>query len=572
MSTSAPRTSNKDKIIGGQYRIIKELGSGGMGAIYYGIHILTEQPVAIKMLHPSLCNDELVRKRFLSEASVLARMEHPHIVQWKNSIEDASGLYLIMQYIEGDNIESRLEKQGHLSIEDVIAFAIQTLTGLAYVHSKGVVHRDLKPANILLTQDNQVKLADFGIARLTGTNRVTQAGMTIGTFFYMAPEQILGHDSDHRTDIYSMGITMFEMLTGRIPFQGDTEFEVCKQHLESPIPSVRKIMGKLPKKLDTLLSKATAKRPEERFQSAEEFIAAIKIQFPKIAVQTSVLGPAPTALTPKEVKSLIKEYSPDKPKRGCFKSLIWLVLFCALAVGLGYVYYYIIDKEEQIPTKHGRVEVRLNAPNPRASKRLQPPAKTGTTNVLYVTKQNPYKADFKKNSARWPVAHSGVHIQRTAQQYQLQTQTQSKPNRRIILCSKRLQTFTAPIRVDVQTRVNASSTGTDIHGIALHFSEDKGVQRGYILELNPARQRVRLVSLSQGKELEVMPWTAAPMLNKVGHNQIKVVLQEDTFQWSINKTELPPVSDSTHTKGRICMVVQPGGRQFSFSDFAIQQP
>lgn len=569
MTTSSTANNNqKERIIGGQYKIVKELGAGGMGSIFYGVHMLTEQPVAIKMLHPSLVNDEVVRKRFLSEASVLARMEHPNIVQWKNSIEDETGLYLIMQYVEGDNVENRLEKHGQVPLEDAIIFAIQTLAGLECVHSKGVVHRDLKPSNILLTQDDQVKLADFGIARLTGTNRFTKAGMTIGTFFYMSPEQIMGHDSDHRADVYSMGITLYEMLTGQIPFQGETEFDVCKQHLESPLPSIRKKASHLPKKLDAILSKATAKKPDDRFQSAAEFAAALQINFPELAKKaTSGSG---SSLSKSDVTKLLNEYNKKQSKGGCSRMLFWLFVIAALIVGLGYVYFYIIDSPETVPIKHGEVKVRNDVPvRPRPTNNTTKPP-TRKLTLTDVTATQPYKAKFATNPGLWPMGtHFGATLALAANAYRIKT---GDGTGQVTTCPAKIKAVSAPFQVAMTTHaITPAKDGRAVHGVALLFEQTKGKSRGIYVAIDPAKQKVRVARLTDGKWTNLLAWTSHTSLKTQGPNELTAKVEGDTLQITINQVALPPVSDATYKQGRTCLFTQRGGTTIDVNAFNIKK-
>ncbi len=274
-----PGQKGEQKLIGGTYKIIRHINSGGMGSIFYGEHVLTGQAVAIKMLHPDFSADPTLRSRFFEEAKALANLTHPNIVELKNFIEEDGKLYLIMQYIEGETVSEMLEKKKKLSLEESLPIILQVLEGLNYIHGKNIIHRDIKPSNIMLNKEGIVKLADFGIAKNRSKPGLTATGMTVGTFHYMSPEQIVGSELDARSDIYSLGITFFEMVTGQLPFDAPTEYSICQKHLMEKLPSVKKFDPSLPSSLDKILKKATAKDPKKRFQSALEFSQTLLDEF-----------------------------------------------------------------------------------------------------------------------------------------------------------------------------------------------------------------------------------------------------------------------------------------------------
>lgn len=560
-------SSREGQTIGGQYRIVEELGAGGMGAIFYAVHMLTEQPVAIKMLHPSLLGDEVVRKRFLSEASVLARMEHPNIVQWKNSFEDETGLYIVMQYVQGDNVESRLQARGGaLPLEEAIGITAQTLAGLAYVHSKGVVHRDLKPSNILLTKEEEVKLADFGIARLSGTNRFTKEGMTIGTFFYMSPEQILGRDSDHRADIYSMGITLFEMVTGRMPFEGETEFDVCKQHLESPLPSIRKYTKELPKKLDAVLTKATAKKPEDRFQSAEEFLAALEINFPE-AYSKAAPSRTGASLSKSEVSKLIQEYH-GKPKRmGCVGMFLRLLLVVGLIAGLIYLFVFVLDSEEKVPTKRGEVPSHQGK-NKVVKAGLTQGADQPVLTPMKITPKTPFMSRFQKNVGLWPTGERyGAALAIGKGEYSVKT---SPGKGQSTLCPGRVDPLSGDVAVSMSSVMQDKDTkDRAVHGLALFFHKHNKRSQGYYIALDPPQKKIALARLQEGKWTFLQPWKVHPALAADKPNTLSAKVNGETIAVMINQKPAFSVKDSQYRKGQTCIFVQRGGTAIRFRTFSL---
>ncbi|MBK05845.1 MAG: hypothetical protein CL920_05285 [Deltaproteobacteria bacterium] len=544
--------SSEPKILGGQYRIVNELGAGGMGKIFYGIHILTEQPVAIKMLHSELLSDEVIRERFLTEAKTLARLEHQNIVQWKNSVEDETGCYLIMQFVEGDNVEDRIREHKKLPLEDAITIAMASLAGLSYVHSKDVIHRDLKPSNILLSKDNEVKLADFGIARITGTKRQTQAGMAVGTFLYMSPEQILAGEIDHRTDIYSMGITLFEMLTGMPPFQGDTEFEVCKKHLEENLPSLRKLNASLPVNIETILKKATAKDPKKRYQSADEFLAALTEAFPECAVKASHMGGFSAPHTNVLLSSLQSQQPAGKKKKGgCFGKILWTLVILAAIFGAGYwLYFNVLDT--YVPPKPKKESTTPNENNKLSKVSL------------------PYNETFEaQNVGDWPTGEQfSAALSLQAGAYQIKTKDGKKMT---TVCPGKLTAVKAPLSLSFSSKVNSSSKEKRaVHGIALFFHLKEKRSQGYYIGIDPPKQQATIARLVDGTWHYLRPWSNAP--TKPTQNELSMTLKENTLQVTLNGTKLPAVKLKAFDEGRTCLFVQRGGTDITFKRFTVKRP
>ena len=260
--------------IGNHYVIERVIGQGGMGRVVKASHDLTGQVVAIKTLSPHLSRDPGLRERFLQEARALASFDHPNLMTLHTFIEENGQFFLIMQFIDGQDLDAMFRRCGGLSMRSVVPIFSQALSGLAYAHNHGVIHRDLKPANILVTRDGRVKLIDFGIARVSGELRLTVAGAQVGTVFYMAPEQIQGVNAEPRSDIYAMGVSMFEALTGRLPFEG-ADYNVRKGHVEQPPPDPRLYRSDITEELSRVILRSLAKRPEDRYQTAEEFRDAL---------------------------------------------------------------------------------------------------------------------------------------------------------------------------------------------------------------------------------------------------------------------------------------------------------
>lgn len=262
------------------YRLEGEIARGGMGIVYRGVHTVFDEVVAIKAIYPELTLNPELRERFLNEAKIQRRLQHPNIVQIREFLIDQGNFYIVMELIEGETLAHHLRQLGRpMQASEAIEIFRQALEGLGFAHSQGVIHRDIKPSNIMLTRQGVVKLTDFGIARAMDTAKLTRTGTALGTAAYMSPEQIQGTGLDHRTDIYSLGITLYDMLTGRVPFErpkdSDSDYPVLEAHIhQPPVPPSRLVPG-IPPFIEAAILKALAKRAEDRFQSCREFQAAL---------------------------------------------------------------------------------------------------------------------------------------------------------------------------------------------------------------------------------------------------------------------------------------------------------
>ena len=259
----------------GDYEILDELGRGGMGRVYRVRNVISDRTDAMKVLLPSLAGHEDLAARFLREIKVLAALDHPNIAALRTALTAGNQIVMIMELVEGEPLSRRL-KRGPLPVGEAIACMDQMLAALAYAHERQVIHRDIKPANVMVGADGVVKLTDFGIARSIRDESLTATGTTTGSLPYMAPEQINGEPVDARADIYAAGISLYEMVTGRTPFQGTSEYGLMSAHLnETPRPAIE-WRADLPAWLNDCIMRAIRKDPAARFQSASEFRAALQ--------------------------------------------------------------------------------------------------------------------------------------------------------------------------------------------------------------------------------------------------------------------------------------------------------
>ncbi len=278
----------------GKYRIIEKIGRGGMGIVYRGVDETLDREVAIKVISPELVDEDLVR-RFRAEAQTLARVNHPNIAAVYELFRDEDQLLMVMELVRGQSLEQFLERSGPLKVERAAALIAQVLDALGHAHDAGIVHRDLKPANLMLTDTGIVKVMDFGIARVSGTERMTSDGLMVGTPAYMAPEQVRGEEVDGRTDLYAAGVVFYRMLTGKLPFKADTAVAMIQSQLSDPPTPARQVRADLPEWLDVVLARVLAKRPGERYQTAEAFRRAL-----------DAIAPAPDDITVATPSTLLR--------------------------------------------------------------------------------------------------------------------------------------------------------------------------------------------------------------------------------------------------------------------------
>lgn len=322
-----------DKIID-NYKIISELGRGGMGIVYKAADTKLERFVAIKFLNLKISNILEVIQRFKQEAKNQAKLTHPNIVTVYDFIQEDNMLGIVMEYIEGETLEEIIHSKGSLDLKESIGIFKQVLNGIEYAHSKGFVHRDLKPSNIIMTKDGVVKIMDFGISKSIFEEHLNISGKNIGTLFYMSPEQIRGEKCTPQSDLYSLGITFYEMLAGQTPFEYETMDEIIEGHLNQQPPSILSYAPELPPGIDGILAKLISKEPKDRYDSAKEVLN-------ELAVLSDNLQPV--------------NYSEDRLKTFSTKKYkIKAVLYSSIILILGLVTVYFIVTQVLIQWKSGK--------------------------------------------------------------------------------------------------------------------------------------------------------------------------------------------------------------------------
>jgi serine/threonine protein kinase len=265
-------------IVAGKYRIVNEIGRGAMGVVYLAESLNDhEQKLAIKVLSRALSRNPNFRKRFFNEAQRQGRLDHPNIVRVRDFVEESGQLFIAFDHVDGQSLDQFIkDRKGGIVASEALPMFKAVLEALDFGHRRGVIHRDVKPSNILIDRSGRVLLTDFGVALKVGDQRLTQAGISVGSPSYMSPEQILRPQSlDHRTDVYSAGIVLFEMLTGSAPFEGKTDFDIMQNQVKLSPPYPRHRGTKIDERLARIVLRALQKDPDRRFQGCAEFAKAI---------------------------------------------------------------------------------------------------------------------------------------------------------------------------------------------------------------------------------------------------------------------------------------------------------
>ncbi len=266
----------KGQLIDNRYKIIKSIGEGGMANVYLAFDTILEREVAVKILRGDLAEDEKFVRRFQREANSASSLKHPNIVEVYDVGEDDGKYFIVMEYINGKTLKSLIKKRGILTLEEVIDIMLQLTSAVSCAHDSYIIHRDIKPQNVMILEDGRVKITDFGIAMALNNNELTQTNSVMGSVHYLPPEQANGSGSTIKSDIYSLGILMFELLTGKLPFKGENAVEIAIKQMREPIPSVRNISPDIPQSVENVVLKACAKNPKNRYETAREMFEDIK--------------------------------------------------------------------------------------------------------------------------------------------------------------------------------------------------------------------------------------------------------------------------------------------------------
>ena len=259
----------KGQKINDRYEIIRSIGEGGMANVYLGYDTILDRNVAIKILRGDLSNDEKFVRRFQREALSASSLAHPNIVEMYDVGEDDGLYYIVMEYVDGKTLKQLLKRRGNLTLSEAIDIMLQLTDGMMHAHDSYIIHRDLKPQNIMIKDDGQIKITDFGIAMALNSTQLTQTNSVMGSVHYLPPEQASGKGSTIKSDIYSMGIIFYELLSGSLPFRGDNAVEIALKHMREPLPSLREENSLIPQSIENIITRATAKNPKNRYEDVK---------------------------------------------------------------------------------------------------------------------------------------------------------------------------------------------------------------------------------------------------------------------------------------------------------------
>jgi len=330
-------------LLSDRFRLEEKIGSGGMSTVYRAFDETLERWVAIKLMHREISSDSDQLERFRREARAVASLNHPHVVTVIDFGEDADHPYIVFEYVEGENLKDRVRRAGRLPVPEAVAYAIEIGRALECAHSNLLVHRDVKPQNVLIDSEGRAKVTDFGIARSLEAEGLTATGRVLGTTDYVAPEQALGENTTAQSDVYSLGICLFEMLTGDVPFKADSQVAVAMKHVKEPLPDIRMRRPEISAALASVVETACAKETANRYASAHEVVHALE---QGLVIEASRAGEASG-----EATTVLRSLPDDTAEFGALKRLrhprrgVLAMILGVLLVAAGIV--FVIDRAER---------------------------------------------------------------------------------------------------------------------------------------------------------------------------------------------------------------------------------
>jgi serine/threonine-protein kinase len=341
--------------LSGRYRLEARIGTGGMSTVYRALDETLQRQVAIKLMNREVTTDSAQLERFRREARAVAQLSHPHIVGVIDAGEDEGRPYIVFEYVEGETLKDRIRRLGRLPITEAVAYAIEIARALGAAHARHIVHRDVKPQNVLIDEEGRAKVTDFGIARTLDEEGLTADGRVLGTTDYVAPEQALGHPVTGQSDLYSLGVVLYEMLTGEVPFKGESQVAVAMKHVREELPDIQSKRAEVSSALAAVLDTATAKRAEKRYADDAELIADLE---DVLAIETARAGNVSG-----EVTSVLKTLPSGKQRRVPFRvrhKVITAMLSLIVVAAVAGVAIWLATRAH-----HGTGRLPAPAPAPR---------------------------------------------------------------------------------------------------------------------------------------------------------------------------------------------------------------
>jgi tRNA A-37 threonylcarbamoyl transferase component Bud32 len=322
-----PTSSMIGTVLSGRYRLEAKLGSGGMSTVYLARDETLDRPVAVKVMHREMSEQEDQLERFRQEARAVAKLTHPNVVAVIDAGEDGGHPYIVFEYVKDETLKQRIARVGALDTQEAIAYAIEVARGLSVAHERNMIHRDIKPQNVLIDEEGRAKLTDFGISRQLEQEGLTDTGRVLGTTDYVAPEQAMGRGSDPRSDVYSLGVVLYEMLVGQVPFHADSQVGVAMKHVNEELPDVQRRRPEVSAAVALVVERATAKDPARRYQSTAEMIDDLETA---LEVEAARAGS-----TTGEATSVLEAVPPRERKLSGRARWSWAAIVVLLLVGGG---------------------------------------------------------------------------------------------------------------------------------------------------------------------------------------------------------------------------------------------
>jgi serine/threonine-protein kinase len=328
-------------VLSGRYRLEAKLGSGGMSTVYLARDTTLDRPVAVKVMHREMSEQADQLERFRQEARAVAKLSHPNVVSVIDAGEDGGYPYIVFEYVEGETLKARINRIGPLDVQEALAYAIEIARGLTVAHARKMVHRDIKPQNVLIDAEGRAKLTDFGISRQLEQDGMTATGRVLGTTDYVAPEQAMGRGTDQRSDIYALGVVLYEMFTGEVPFAADSQVGVAMKHVNEELPDVQALRPELSAASALVVERATAKDPAKRYADIGEMIDDLSTA---LEVEAARAGS-----TTGEATSVLEAVPPAKRKLSGRARWSWWLAGLVLLIAAAVVVILLVDSSGNAP-------------------------------------------------------------------------------------------------------------------------------------------------------------------------------------------------------------------------------
>jgi eukaryotic-like serine/threonine-protein kinase len=398
--------------IADRYRLDEKVGSGGMSSVYRAFDPTLERWVAIKLMHRDISTDPDQLERFRREARAVAQLNHPHVVTVIDAGEDDGTPYIVLEFVEGETLKDRIRREDRLPVSEAVAYAIEMGRALSCAHEHKLVHRDIKPQNILIDRDGRAKLTDFGISRSLEAQGLTATGRVLGTTDYVSPEQALGHDVTEQSDIYSLGIVLYEMLVGEAPFRADTQVAVAMKHVREPLPDVQRLRPEISAALAAVVERATAKETVNRYPTVEQMVHDLEEVLGIEAARSGEAGAEATTIL-RSLPGDTADFAPERMRHPTRTLAIGIVALSMVAAGIGYLATRTEKGTGGTVTPGGRglteVPLRSSAANdydPQGDGQEYPSA---TQNAIDGQRPTNWETETYQNGV-WPGGKTGVGI------------------------------------------------------------------------------------------------------------------------------------------------------------------